>query len=76
MKQLGLVSCQVKKHRYKKAENEHLNIPNTDLTGKALSMAYEVRGRLKVSCFIQIKAIITQVNNFTDYFGGIKLHEA
>ena len=29
MKKLGLVSCQVKKHRYKKAENEHLNIPNT-----------------------------------------------
>jgi putative transposase len=29
MKQLGLVSCQVKKYRYKKAENEHLNIPNT-----------------------------------------------
>ncbi|MCD9463227.1 hypothetical protein CJF25_09530 [Photobacterium phosphoreum] len=99
MKQLGLVSCQVKKHRYKKAENEHLNIPNTldrqfavtepnqvwcgdvtyiwsgqrwlylavvidlfarkvigwatsgspntDLTGKALSMAYEVRGAPK-----------------------------
>ena len=29
MKNLGLVSCQVKKNRYKKAENEHLNIPNT-----------------------------------------------
>ena len=99
MKQLGLVSCQVKKHRYKKVENEHLNIPNTldrqfavtepnqvwcgdvtyiwsgqrwlylavvidlfarkvigwatsgspntDLTGKALAMAYEVRGEPK-----------------------------
>ena len=96
MKKLRLVSCQVKKHSYKKTENEHLNIPNTldrqfavtepnqvwygdvtyilsgqrwlylavvidlfarkmigwatsgspntDLTGKALSMAYEVRG--------------------------------
>lgn len=29
MKQRGLVSCQVKKHRYKKVEKEHLNIPNT-----------------------------------------------
>ena len=28
MKQLGLVSCQVKKYRNKKSENEHLNIPN------------------------------------------------
>ena len=28
MKNLGLVSYQVKKHRYKKAENEHLNISN------------------------------------------------
>ena len=27
MKQLGLISCQVKKYRNKKAENEHLNIP-------------------------------------------------
>jgi hypothetical protein len=45
--------------------------PDTDLTGKALSMAYEVRGPLKVSCFIQIKAVIIQVNNFVDYFGGI-----
>ncbi|WP_408900178.1 IS3 family transposase [Photobacterium piscicola] len=103
MKQLGLVSCQVKKHRYKKVENEHLNIPNTldrqfavtepnqvwcsdvtyiwsgqrwlylavvidlfarkvigwatsgssntDLTGKALSMAYEVRGAPKSVMF-------------------------
>ena len=28
MKNLGLVSYQVKKRRYKKAENEHLNISN------------------------------------------------
>ncbi len=29
MKSIELVSYQVKKHRYKKAENKHLNIPNT-----------------------------------------------
>jgi len=29
MKKLNLVSCQVKAHRYKKATNEHLGIPNT-----------------------------------------------
>ena len=29
MKKLGLVSCQVKAHRYKKGIKEHLNIPNT-----------------------------------------------
>jgi len=29
MKNLSLVSCQVKAHRYKKATNEHLAIPNT-----------------------------------------------
>jgi len=28
MKKLNLVSCQVKAHRYKKATNEHLGIPN------------------------------------------------
>ena len=29
MKKLNLVSCQPPKHNYKKALNEHLNIPNT-----------------------------------------------
>ncbi|WBJ95874.1 IS3 family transposase [Shewanella sp. MTB7] len=29
MRKLNLVSCQVKAHRYKKATNEHLEIPNT-----------------------------------------------
>jgi len=29
MKKLNLVSCQVKAHHYKKAANEHLEIPNT-----------------------------------------------
>lgn len=99
MKQLELVSCQVPKHSYKKAEQDHLNIPNkldrqftvekpnqvwcgdvtyiwignrwaylavvldlyarrpvgwalslspdSELTGKALSMAFEARGRPK-----------------------------
>ena len=28
MKKLGLVSCQQPKHRYKRAENEHVTIPN------------------------------------------------
>ncbi|WP_332405501.1 IS3 family transposase [Vibrio metschnikovii] len=99
MKTLGLVSCQVPKHRYRKASQEHIEIPNhldrqfavtapnevwvgdvtyiwtgnrwmylavvidlfarkvigwamsvspdTRLTGKALSMAYESRGKPK-----------------------------
>jgi len=99
MKKLGLVSCQIKQHRYKKGTKEHINIPNTldrqfavtepdqvwcgdvtyvwsgqqwlyfaviidlfarkvigwatskspntDLTAKALSMAFEVRGKPK-----------------------------
>ena len=29
MKKLGLVSCQIKQHRYKKGTKEHINIPNT-----------------------------------------------
>lgn len=28
MKKLGLVSCQLPGHRYKKASNEHVEIPN------------------------------------------------
>jgi len=28
MKQLGLVSCQLPKHSYKKAHQEHISIPN------------------------------------------------
>lgn len=99
MKKLGLVSCQIKKHRYKKGTKEHISIPNTldrqfaviepdqvwcgdvtyvwsgqqwlylavvidlfarkvigcatskspntDLTAKALSMAFEARGKPK-----------------------------
>jgi len=29
MKKLGLVSCQIKQHRYKKGTKEDINIPNT-----------------------------------------------
>ncbi|EMF7454481.1 IS3 family transposase, partial [Vibrio vulnificus] len=77
MKLLGLVSCQTPKHRYRKASQEHVEIPNhlsrqfavtapnqvwvgdvtyvwtmsvspdSKLTGKALSMAFESRGKPK-----------------------------
>ena len=44
MKQLGLVSCQLRKHAYKKSAHEHIAIPNT------LSREFNVAAPNQVWC--------------------------
>lgn len=128
MKLLGLVSCQTPNHRYRKASQEHVEIPNhlsrqfavtspnqvwvgdvtyvwtgqrwmylavvidlfarkpigwamsvspdSKLTGKALAMAFESRGKPKGVMFPVIKEVITQVVFIDNCCGVIKSNKA
>jgi putative transposase len=124
MKRLGLVSCQLRKHAYRKAAQEHVEIknhlhrefavaepnrvwcgavtyiwagnrwsylavvmdlfsrkpvgwatshsPNSELTDKALSMAFEAEEGLKMLCFILIKAVTIRAGTIVSYYGATR----
>ena len=50
--------------------------PDSELTSKALKMAYESRGGLKALCFIAIKAVIIRAVNSGKRSGNVRLNRA
>jgi transposase InsO family protein len=50
--------------------------PDTELTKRALTMAFEARGKPKVLCFILIRAVITPAKVIDNYCGVIELNKA